>query len=89
MDTIETTTTETKSTTGELAIMDRTGDTKILWDRTKPEEVENARASFDRLRRSGYLAYTVTGKDGSRGEMITEFDPNAERIILSPPMVGG
>jgi hypothetical protein len=75
--------------TGEMAVMDHSGDTKIIWDAEKPDEVETARQSFKSLRKKGYLAYKVTGKDGAKGEQIHEFEPDAERIILAPPMVGG
>lgn len=75
--------------TGTLAILDRTGDTKLIWDRAIPAEVENARRTFDDLRGKSFFAYRVTGKKGARGEQITEFDPTAERIILVPPMQGG
>lgn len=75
--------------TGTLAILDRTGDTKLIWDRGNEAEVANARRTFDDLRGKRFLAYRVTGKKGAPGEQITEFDPVAERIILVPPMQGG
>lgn len=83
------TNTDTNTNTGEMAVMGQDGDTKIIWDKTKPDEVENARESFNRLRSKKYIAFRVEGKNGDKGEQITEFDPNAERIILSPPLVGG
>jgi hypothetical protein len=74
---------------GELAVMGRQGDLKVIWDRTKADEVEHARKTFDDMRAKGYLAYSVKGKDGSKDEQITRFDPDAERIILAAPMRGG
>lgn len=74
---------------GTLFVMDQSGDTRITWDRRNVEEVENARATFDRLRAKGYNAYSVKPEDGSKNVMITTFDPNAEKIILAPPLVGG
>ncbi len=74
--------------TGELCVMDHTGDTKLLWDRTRPDEVDAARDTFTNLRKKGYLAYKVK-TDGGQGEVITEFDPTAEKIILAPPVAGG
>ena len=72
---------------GELATMDRTGDTKSQWDRNKPAEVAAARATFDTLRGKGYAAFRLNGD--SRGEQLLDFDPNAERIILVPAFQGG
>lgn len=75
-------------TRGELAVMDQTGDTKLVWDRNAPAEVEQAKAMFDGLKKKGYLAFSVK-KDGEAGEMLLAFDPNAEKIIMSPPLKGG
>jgi len=74
---------------GILAVMDRTGDLKYVWDSRNEDEVDEVRATFDRMRAKGYLAYTVDKKDGSKGEIIREFDPSLEKIILSPPLAGG
>lgn len=72
----------------ELVVLDYTGDTKIVWDSDTAVEVEEARGTFDRLRKKGYAAYRVD-KKGDKGEVIREFDPNAEKLILAPPTVGG
>jgi len=69
-------------------IMDHTGDTKRIWDPTKPVEVEDARASFDRLKKEGYVAFRVDER-GEAGEIMREFDPQAGRVIMRPPMAGG
>src|SRR4051812_30201304 len=70
---------------GVLRVMDREqGDYKVMWDKDKPDEILEARHTFERLKAKGYLAYTVS-EDGSRGETITEFDPEAGRTILAPP----
>jgi hypothetical protein len=73
---------------GELAIMDTTGDTKVMWDSDNKDEVETAKETFLRLKKKGYIAYTVKGK-GEKGEIMKEFDPNAERIVMTPPAIGG
>lgn len=72
-----------------MEIMDHQGDTKILWDKNNPDEVENARRTFDDLKKKGFIAYSVSGGDGAKGEIIREFDPEAERLIMAPPMRGG
>ena len=71
-----------------LEIIDPTGDTKLEWARGNAIEVDAARASFDLHKKKGYIAYKM-GADGSRGEVITTFDPAAERIIMAPPVQGG
>lgn len=86
----------TDSTFGEvpnglhaMAVMGKEGDTKHMWDKTKPAEVEAAKTLFDSLRGKGYAAFQVKGKDGERGEIMREFDPTAERIIFAPQLQGG
>lgn len=61
----------------EMAILDHTGDTKIIWDSDKPEEVDHARETFNRFKKKGYLAYSVD-KKGEKGTVLREFDPNVE-----------
>ena len=73
----------------ELAVMDRTGDTKTIWDPENETEVQIARETFEKFKKKGYIAFSVRGKDGEKGEQIREFDPKAGRIIMSPPLGGG
>jgi hypothetical protein len=74
---------------GQMAVMGREGDTKLIWDKNQDAEVENAKATFDRLTKAGYMAYSVKGRNGEKDEQIRAFDPDAERIILAPPLQGG
>jgi len=76
-------------TQGMLRCIDENGDTKIIWDRGNRDEVEAARETFNRLKKKGYLAYEVKGKEGNKGDVIDEFNPEAERLIMAPRMVGG
>jgi len=74
---------------GSLQVMDAAaGDYKVIWDRDDRDLVDEARATFERLKKKGYIAYKVEG-DGSKGEIIHEFDPDAEKLIMSPPLMGG
>ena len=75
--------------TREMSIIDGSGDTKLIWDSEKPAEVENARQTFSNLKGQGYVPFAVTGKEGVKGERMVEFDSEAERMIMVPPMVGG
>lgn len=74
---------------GEIAKMDGTGDTKLMWSRDNADEISAARKMFDDLKAKRFVAYSVKGKDGEKNEIIRDFDPESERIIMSPPMVGG
>jgi hypothetical protein len=75
--------------TGEMAVMTPTdGDLKIVWDSDKATETEHARKTFDEFKAKGYLAYKVN-KAGDKGEVMRSFEPEAEKIILAPRMVGG
>lgn len=82
-------TTELGPTQSVMAVMNESGDKKTIWDRNDPVEVEAAKKEFEHFRSKGYLAYKVEGKEGRRGEVLHKFDPEAERIIFSPPMRGG
>jgi hypothetical protein len=73
---------------GELRLMNKRGDTRVMWDPYRQDEVAAARKQFDELKKKGYLAYAVK-KKGEAGEQIREFDPHAGKIIMAPPMAGG
>lgn len=72
----------------EMCVMDQTGDTRTIFDPNNPDEVDVARETFKSLKKKGYIAYSVK-KDGEKGEVMTEFDANAGKIILAPPLRGG
>lgn len=74
---------------GLMSTLDKTGDTRVMWDSRNPAEVKAAKAQFDTLKKEGYIAYKAVGKEGTQGEVIREFDPKAERIILVKQLVGG
>lgn len=73
---------------GELNVLDTTGDLKTIWNKDNPDEVEAARKQFEELKSKKFLAFDVE-KDGAKGKLIKEFNPNAERVIITPPVVGG
>jgi len=80
--------TEVETGDSFMAIMGSAGDTKIIWNKDNPAEVENARRTFNDLLSKSYLAFKVKD-DSKEGEQIREFDPSIERMILSPQMRGG
>lgn len=74
--------------TGSLCVLDESGDSRMQWTKSDPQQVAAAKARFDELKSKGYLAYKVD-KSGQRGEVIDRFDAKAERIILHSRMIGG
>lgn len=80
--------TEAKNGKHLLAAMDGSGDSKFMWDPKSADEVAAAKAQFDALKKKGYIAFTVD-KKGEKGELIREFDPELEKIIMTPPLAGG
>lgn len=72
----------------EIAVMDGTGDTKVIWDPNNQDETDNAKSTFDNLKKKGFDAFKVVGK-GEPGERMDEFDPKAGRIIMMPRKVAG
>lgn len=73
---------------GELRVMGKEGDVRVMWDPANKDEVDTAKKTFDELKKKGHLAYAVK-KQGGKGEVIREFDPEAGKIIMAPPMRGG
>lgn len=71
-----------------LSVAGYQGDLRSTWDPKNQDEVDSAKATFDRLKKQGYTAHKVK-KDGSEGEIIREFDPEAGKIIMMKPMAGG
>jgi hypothetical protein len=68
--------------------MDHSGDKKEIWDPDNRDEVDAARETYNRLVKKGYLAFKVK-RDAEKGSQIHEFDPDAGKMILCPPVVGG
>lgn len=72
----------------EMEVLDTSGHTKTTWDSEKTDEVRAARRTYDELTGKGYKAFRVK-KDGGEGEPMKSFDPDAEKMILVPPIQGG
>lgn len=71
-----------------MVALDASGDTKTIWNPANPDETANAKRTFEDLTKKGYLAFSVNS-DGSKGEQITRFDPEAGKVLLIPQMRGG
>lgn len=74
---------------GCLEIIDKSGDTKIIWDKDNPDEVSMAQAAFKEARKKGMSVFTVKGKNGEKDKRIDDFDAKHERLIAVPQMAGG
>lgn len=72
-----------------LHILDSTGDTKMAWSVDNQAELDAVKATFKKLKKAGYVAYTVDPDDGTRGDVISEFDPEAGMMIMHQPLAGG
>ena len=72
----------------EMAVIDTTGDTKIIWDPDNDDEVANAKRTFADLKGKGFTPYSVK-RNGRKDKILDEFDPDEAKIIMVPRMVGG
>lgn len=75
--------------TGIMHELCRRGDVPIMWNKDNPEEVALAREAFRNAKRAGFTIYRSEGKDGHRGQVVTEFDPKDQRLIMVRPHAGG
>lgn len=72
---------------GEIRQLAREGDMKISWNSGNEKEVIAAKETFENRIKEGWTAFRE--KLGIKGEKIKIFDPDAERIVLVPPISGG
>ena len=77
-----------EATRNEMRIMGGNGDTKVVWDKDNADEVASARDTFNQLRGKGFTAFNVK-RNGDKDEVITEFDPNTQSLIMVPRLAGG
>lgn len=73
---------------GVLEVLNSSGDLKIMWDRNNPGEVTAAKAAFDQAIAAKSAVFSVKAK-GDQGPKVKEFDPNLERLLVVPQLVGG
>ncbi len=73
---------------GTMYVLGRRGDTEGTWDPADPNSVAKARKEFERYKADRCLAFS-TPDIGGDASLIREFDPQAEEIIVSRPLVGG
>lgn len=74
---------------GEMRIMGGEGDKRETWDPDDEDQVESARATFNRLIKKGFKAFQVGAAGRKTSKEITEFDPDLGKMILARPIAGG
>lgn len=72
----------------ELRTIGKLGDVKISWNRENADEVKTAKEMFDKKIKEGWSAFGEM-RLGTRGDQIRTFNPDAQRIVLVPPISGG
>ncbi len=73
---------------GVLRILGPSGDTRVAWNPTIPDEVADVRRQFDEIIREGYLVFELDDetKDGTQ---VRAFDPRASELRAFRPLAGG
>jgi hypothetical protein len=68
-------------------VMDRTGDTRRIFNNQDRAEVAKAEQRFMELIGAGFTAAVRTGPGEQR--VIRSFDPTAEETLFYPRLIGG
>lgn len=71
-----------------MKTLGRYGDLHVSWNVDNEEEVSTAKEMFSKKIKEGWSAFREK-LSGTKGDRIKEFDPDAQRIILVPPITGG
>lgn len=71
-----------------LKILCDLGDDKVCWDKENGRQAKEAKLKFIEFLGKGYKAYSVD-HESKKKQRITEFDVDAEEILLIPPTAKG
>jgi len=77
-----------KITRNVIKILTEKGDDRIVWDKENGPEAKQAKNKFNELIDKGYKAYSVN-KNSKKNRKISEFDIDAEEILMIPETVRG
>jgi hypothetical protein len=69
-----------------LRILDHHGDTQLEFNPEEKTKVRDVEARFKDLMQRGFVAFDVSTQPG---KVITDFDPNAKEVIVTPRFAGG
>lgn len=73
---------------GELRILGPSGDTRVTWRPTSPDEVADVRRRFEEIIREGYLVFELE-PESKEGRQVRSFDPDAQELRAFRPLAGG
>jgi hypothetical protein len=65
------------------------GDDRIVWNKRYLDQVKEASSKFYELKKLGFQAFLAKRNGQKSNRQMFRFDPNAEEIIMVPPIVGG
>lgn len=76
---------------GLMRILDKTGDTVVVWDLDDEKSLADAKATFHhQLHRRHRVPYARRcGETAGSARPITTFDPTVEEIVFAAPVMGG
>lgn len=74
--------------TGEMSIMDASGHKQLTWALDRPDEIEMAQVTFERLRANGYTAFFSDEKAAPK-HVTRTFEPSMKDVVMVPRIVGG
>lgn len=65
------------------------GDDRVVWDKRFLDQIKEARKKFYELLKKGFQAFMVRRDGKKSNRRMHKFDPNAEEIVMVPPVAGG
>jgi hypothetical protein len=73
---------------GVLRILGPSGDTRVAWEISDVDSVEDVRRRFDEIVSEGYLVFELDPqtKDGTQ---VKTFDPQTSELRAFRPLAGG
>ena len=69
-----------------MSVLGASGDAVGEWDPENPKSVQEAKAMFEQLTQSVYLAFADTTTD--HAEQVKTFDPARDYVLAPVPIVG-
>jgi len=76
----------------ELEVLDVTGHTTKKWDTANEAEMEVVQRIFEDLTKKGYKGFSIkkgAGNNVTESEPRRAFDPEAEKMLMVPPIQAG